>query len=68
MTVDAILLPIPDACRALGIGRSKLYELIAAGDITIRKIGRKTLVPRADIAAFVARLTADMANRKSEAA
>lgn len=66
--MDVLLLPIPDACRALGIGRSKLYGLIAAGEITIRKIGRKTLIPRDDLTSFAARLSADIANRKSEAA
>lgn len=56
--MEPILLPIPDACRVLGIGRSKLYELIAAGDITIRKLGRKTLVPSAELVAFAAKLAA----------
>jgi excisionase family DNA binding protein len=56
-TMEALLLPIPDACRTLGIGRSKLYELISAGEIGVRKIGRRTLVPCADITAFVARLS-----------
>jgi excisionase family DNA binding protein len=55
--MEPIFLPIPDACRVLGVGRSKLYELIAAGDISIRKIGRKTLIPREDLMSFAARLT-----------
>ena len=54
--MEPLLLPITDACRSLGIGRSKLYELIAAGDISIRKIGRKTLVPREELTSFAARL------------
>ena len=56
--MEALFLPIPDACRALGIGRSKLYELIAAGEISTRKIGRKTIIPRDDIVSFAARLMA----------
>jgi excisionase family DNA binding protein len=36
---------ISEACRLTGIGRSKLYELIAAGEIQIVKIGAMTLVP-----------------------
>lgn len=55
--METLLLSIPDACHALGIGRSKLYELISAGEIGVRKIGRKTLIPCADITAFVARLS-----------
>ena len=36
---------IKEACRMTGIGRSKLYELIAAGDIEVIKVGSMTLVP-----------------------
>ena len=36
---------IPEACRITGIGRSKLYELIKAGEIGIIKVGTITLVP-----------------------
>ena len=63
--MEPIFLSIPDACRVLGVGRSKLYELISSGDITIRKIGRKTLIPREDLMSFAARLAG---NVKSEAA
>lgn len=56
--METLFLPIPDACRALGIGRSKLYELIAAGDLSICKIGRKTLIPREDLTSFASRLVA----------
>ncbi|HNJ46798.1 MAG TPA: helix-turn-helix domain-containing protein [Novosphingobium sp.] len=35
---------MPDAVRMTGIGRSKLYELIASGDLETVKIGRCTLV------------------------
>jgi len=54
--MEPLLLPIPDACRALGISRSKLYELISAGDLSVRKIGRKTVIPRENLTSFVARL------------
>jgi predicted DNA-binding transcriptional regulator AlpA len=33
-----ITVRIPEACRLTGIGRSKLYELIAAGQIEIVKV------------------------------
>ncbi|WBX86483.1 helix-turn-helix domain-containing protein [Sphingosinicella microcystinivorans] len=33
------------AASMLGIGRSKLYELIAAGEIETIKIGNATLIP-----------------------
>lgn len=51
-----VLLGIPDAARALGIGRSKLYVLINEGSIEAVKIGRRALVPRSSIDSFVANL------------
>lgn len=51
----AITLRIPDACRATGIGRSKLYELIKLGEIDTIKIGRITLIPVASIERLIAR-------------
>jgi len=51
-----ILLSIPHACRALGVGRSKLYELIAAGELSVRKCGRKSLILRTEVVALADRL------------
>ena len=42
--MDAILISIPDACKALGIGRSKVYELISEGRLETVTIGRRRLV------------------------
>jgi excisionase family DNA binding protein len=54
--MEPLFLPVPEACRAIGVSRSTLYELIAAGEIAIRKIGRKTLIPREELTSFAARL------------
>jgi excisionase family DNA binding protein len=40
---------VREACRLTGIGRSKLYELISAGEIAIVKIGTITLIPMASL-------------------
>lgn len=45
---------IPQAAAMLGIGRSKLYLCIAAGEIETIKVGRATLVPVDSLNAFVA--------------
>lgn len=50
-----ITLRIAEACRATGIGRSKLYELINVGEIETVKIGRITLIPVTSIEQLVAR-------------
>lgn len=49
------LLDIPAACRELGIGRSKLYELIAADEVSILKIGTRTMLVSASLDAFIER-------------
>jgi len=36
---------IAEACHAVGIGRSKLYELIGEGRVETRKIGSRTIIP-----------------------
>jgi excisionase family DNA binding protein len=51
-----LLLSVEEAGRALGLGRSKTYELIAAGDLEVVHIGRSARVPVAAIEAFVERL------------
>jgi len=39
----------------LGIGKTKIYELIGAREIEIIKLGRATLVIRASLEAFIER-------------
>ena len=42
--MDSLLISIPDAAKALGIGRSMLYELIGEGRLQTVSIGRRRLV------------------------
>jgi excisionase family DNA binding protein len=44
---------VKQACELIGIGRSKLYELIAAGEIETIKVGSATLIPINSLARFV---------------
>jgi excisionase family DNA binding protein len=46
---------IPMAANMLGIGRSKLYELISAGEIEVIKIGKATLIVVESLQRFVER-------------
>lgn len=49
------LLRIPEAAAELSIGRSRLYELIAAGEVRAVKIGsRGVRVPASELDRFVA--------------
>lgn len=52
---EPITVRIPEAIRLTGIGRSKLYELIASGDVKIVKIGSCTLIPMASLHALIER-------------
>jgi len=36
---------VKEACRVTSLGRSRIYQMIRAGDITVRKVGRRTLIP-----------------------
>jgi excisionase family DNA binding protein len=41
--------PVNDACHALGIKRTSLYELAKNGELKLIKIAGRTLVPRSEI-------------------
>jgi excisionase family DNA binding protein len=47
---------VKEACWLIGIGRSKLYELIAAEEIDIIKVGTITLIPMASLKRFLERM------------
>jgi excisionase family DNA binding protein len=40
---------IPTAVKMIGIGRSKLYQLIQEGEVEVVKIGSATLIPVASL-------------------
>jgi excisionase family DNA binding protein len=47
--MQPLLVSITESCRLLGVGRTKLYELIASGELRIREIGRKSLIAMSDL-------------------
>ena len=51
--MEILLCSIPEAAKALGVGRSKVYELIGEGRLETRNIGRRRLVRTASIHALV---------------
>ena len=50
---EPLAVRVPEACRMIGIGRSKLYELIADGTIEVVKIGSITVIPVAQLRALL---------------
>lgn len=50
------LCTIPNVCEQLDVGRTTVYQLINDGTLRRVKIGARTLIPQADVDAFVAGL------------
>lgn len=48
-----LLLRVHEAARLLGIGRTKAYELIAAGQLEVVRVGRCARVPAAAVTDYV---------------
>ena len=51
--MDPITVTVDGAKKALGIGHTKIYELIGAGKLDTVKVGRRTLVKTDSIRALV---------------
>ena len=52
-SIPPAALTVAEFCRCCAIGKSSFYSLVAAGRIRIRKLGRRTLVPADQVAAFM---------------
>lgn len=48
-----LLLTVPETAAALGIGRSKVYELIKRGDLRSIRLDGSRRIPVADLHAFI---------------
>jgi len=51
--MDPVTVTVDGAKRALGLGHTKIYELIGEGRLKTVKIGRRTLVKTDSIRALV---------------
>ena len=49
-------LSINEACIVAGVGKTKLYQAISAGQLVVRKFGRRTITLREDLDRFLAAL------------
>ena len=54
-TNSRLLLRIPEAAERLGLSRSTVYELIAAGELKVVRYGRAVRVPVSELAGWVER-------------
>ena len=60
------LLRIRDCEHRLGLGRTKIYELIALGELRAVHIGRAVRIPVSEVERFVAQLQADQGDEAHE--
>lgn len=56
---EKLFLRVPEAAERLSIGRSKLYELLAAGEIKRVKVGARVLIPVQELEDWARRLVED---------
>ena len=48
-----LLLKVEASAKLLSLGRTKMYELIAAGDVPVIRLGRSVRVPTASLRQWV---------------
>jgi excisionase family DNA binding protein len=46
---EPIAYSINDACKAVGLGRTYLYQMISEGRLEVRKVGKRTLIPASSL-------------------
>lgn len=51
--VEPICVKVPEAVRLTGLSRSRLYELMASGDVEYAKVGSSTLIIVESLRRFV---------------
>jgi excisionase family DNA binding protein len=61
------LLRIDEAAARIAVSRATLYQLVAAGEIQMVKIGRSSRIPTTSVSDFVARRTAEAGKRAGAA-
>jgi excisionase family DNA binding protein len=51
--MDKLLYTIPQCCQITQIGRTKFYEILAAGGLPVRRVGRRTLIAAPDLLKWI---------------
>lgn len=52
-------LRVREICDSFGIGPTLFYSLVKSGEIQVMKFGKATVVPLAELAAWMGRATVD---------
>lgn len=52
---EPICIKVNEAAQMIGVGRTKLYELIASGDVEVVKLGKSTRIVTASLHRLIMR-------------
>lgn len=61
--MDPILLRPIEAARLMGLGRSKIYDLAAAGEIPVVRIGKSIRIPMEALRRWIETHTSEVEQR-----
>ena len=64
-TADRLAVPLTEGAAWIGLGLSYCYELMKAGKLKTFKIGRRRMVTRESLQAFVASQEAEAGRKKA---
>lgn len=56
---------IDEVCAVTGIGKTKIYQLINSGALRARKLGKRTIILKDDLEAFLSSLQTYPASNQS---
>jgi len=56
--MEPLLIRAEEAARLLGLGRSKVFQMIAAGELPVVRLGRSVRVPKAELVRWIESRTA----------
>ncbi len=65
--MEPLLLKAGDVAKLLGLGRSKVFAMLAAGELPVIRIGRSVRVPRAALEDWIAEHTRHASGRSGDA-
>ncbi len=58
------LLSIEETCKTIGLGRTKIYQLVNSGELKAHKIGKRTVFRNEDVESFIESLEPYSPNNK----
>jgi excisionase family DNA binding protein len=65
--MEPLLLKAGDVAKLLGLGRSKVFAMLAVGELPVIRIGRSVRVPRAALEGWIAEHTQHASSRSGGA-